>query len=113
MGDSYSSAIDHIQPPLAMLCLAGLGFLFVPGARWCSAVAPILLVAAQVPMTTRLVKRLGSTKYLAYAWMSFVRSFWRGTGLAMGALAQVRELLAGKRPQLDGSANASIEKERD
>lgn len=106
MGDSYSSAIDHVQPPLAMLCLAGLGFLLVPGARWCSVVAPILLVAAQVPMTARLVKRLGSTRYLAYAWLSFVRSFWRGTGMALGAFAYVKELLFGKTPQRDGSADA-------
>ncbi len=113
MGDSYSSAIDHAQPPLAMLSLVGLGLLFVPGARWCSLVAPILLVAAQVPMTSRLVKRLGSTKYLAYAWMSFVRSFWRGTGMAQGVIACVKELLAGKTAQPDGSADASIEKEGD
>jgi len=113
LGDSYSSVIDHIQPPLAMLSLAGMGFLFVPGARWCSAVVPILLVAFQVPMTARLVRRLRSAKYLAYAWMSFVRSFWRGAGMTLGVAAYLKQRLSAKAMQPDGSGNVSIEEKKD
>ena len=33
-GDSYSSALDHMQPPLAMISLVSLVLLLVPVVRW-------------------------------------------------------------------------------
>jgi len=113
MGDSYSSVIDHVQPPLAMISLAALPLLFVPGCRWATLVPVILLVASQGPMTARLVRRLRSPKYLAYGWMSFLRSFWRGVGMTLGVLAYMNARLFARARSSNGSANASIEKETD
>lgn len=86
-GDSYSSIVDHMQPPLAMLILPSL--LLLPFASlW---MVPVLLVVllflAQLPMTFRLVGRLKQPRYLAYALMSFIRAFWRGVGMSAATLS--------------------------
>jgi len=111
LGDSYSSAVDHVQPPLAMLSLAGLVCLLVPGWRWGAAIAPALLVLAQVPMTLRLAARLRSAKYLAYAWMSLVRSFWRGAGMSLGVVACLTHRPGGQPRTTNGSRDVSVEKQ--
>lgn len=89
MGDSYSSLIDHAQPPLAMLVLATLPLLAFARWRWICIAIAALLALLQTPMTWRLVCRTGQLRYLAYAGMSFVRAFWRGVGLCAGAIALV------------------------
>lgn len=89
-GDSYSRLSDHVQPPLAMLSLAGLAFLLVPGLWWGSLAAPALLAAAQFPMTWRLLRRLRRPSYLAFAPMSFLRAFWRGVGFVAGSIDVMR-----------------------
>ena len=71
-GDSYSSLLDHVQPPLAVLAVAAL---------------PLMLGLASIPMTLRLLSRLREPRYLLYAVMSFVRAFWRGLGMVHGTLA--------------------------
>jgi len=85
-GDAYSGFIDHVQPPLAMLCLAALPTLLFPATRWILPVLAGLLLAAQLPMTARLISRTRDWRYAAYAVMGFVRAFWRGTGLTQGVL---------------------------
>lgn len=104
-GDSYSSLVDHIQPPLAMLCLVSLPLLLFGVTRRIPAVPLGLLVLAQVPMTWRLVRRTGQMKYVLFAWMSFWRAFWRGVGLTQAALA----LIAGRarRPAPRGDVSQS------
>ena len=88
-GDSYSSLLDHLQPPLAMLCLT----LVLPLILWpCSltvlalSTALFALAAMQLPLTGRLIRRTGQWRYAAFAPMSFLRSFYRGIGMTMGTL---------------------------
>lgn len=89
VGDSYSSFLDHIQPPLALLSLAALPLLLTPwpAVRRLVLVPLLLLLPAPLPLTVRLVRRLGQWRYLAYAPMSIVRAYFRGAGLAHGLLA--------------------------
>jgi len=91
VGDSYSSWVDHVQPPLAMLTLATAPLSFVRGMAWVPGVALGGLVLATVPMTWRLLVRLRRPKYVVYGWMSMVRAFWRGFGLGCGTLAYLSE----------------------
>jgi glycosyltransferase involved in cell wall biosynthesis len=93
-GDAYSGVVDHTQPPLAMLALASLPMAF----WWPWALAPLavlaLLLAAQVPMTLRLVRRTRSARYAFFAPLGFVRAFVRGVGMSLAVLTF---LLSGKR----------------
>ncbi len=90
-GDSYSSLLDHIQPPLAMLCLAMVPFVIWNFPRL-SFLTPSLLLnillgilfLLQLPLTLRLVKRNKQLRYLAFAPMSFIRAFARGIGMSLG-----------------------------
>ncbi len=87
--DSYSSIVDHIQPPLAMLALAASPTLLFAPLRWAPLIPLGLLAATQLPMTTRLMRRTGEARFLMFAWMSFVRAFWRGIGLTAGVLSSM------------------------
>ncbi|MFQ5591202.1 MAG: glycosyltransferase [Phycisphaerae bacterium] len=80
-GDAYSSLIDHVQPPVALSALASLPLLLFTNARWVPMALIMLLAAAQVPMTLRLVKRKRQVAYVMYAGLSFVRVFWRAAGM--------------------------------
>jgi glycosyltransferase involved in cell wall biosynthesis len=87
VGDSYSSLVDNGQPLVAMLLILALPMLLVAHVRW---LAPMLLVAlalAQVPMTSRLIRRTRDWRYLLFVPMSMVRAFARGIGLSTGVLA--------------------------
>lgn len=86
-GDSYSSALDHIQPPLALMSLAALLLLFVPLGWSVAPVLFVLLLLVQLPRAIRLVRRLQRLRYLLFAVMSFFRAYWRGVGMARGVLA--------------------------
>ena len=92
-GDSYSSIIDHVQPPLAIALLASLPLLLFGPTRLIPPALAILLAAAPVPMTLRIVRRTRRVGHLFYAPMSFVRAFARGLGLTWGVLSG---LIAGK-----------------
>jgi glycosyltransferase involved in cell wall biosynthesis len=95
-GDSYSSIVDHVQPPLAMLALACLPlFLFEP-VRWIPPLPLFMLIAAQAPITWRLVLRKRQARYACFAIMSFVRAIWRGIGMTAGVLAVLRAKLGGR-----------------
>ena len=83
-GDSYSSFVDHVQPPLAMLTLASLVLLLAVPLRWIPIVPLALLGMAQIPMTCRLLRRLRQWRYLLFGAMSFLRAFWRGVGMIQG-----------------------------
>lgn len=98
MGDSYSSLVDHAQPPLAVLALASLPLVAVRGGLWMPIGFVAMLIAAQVPLTLRLVRRLGRPRYLWFGVMSFIRAFWRGIGLAQGVLGvMMSKLTSGRR----------------
>lgn len=85
-GDSYSSLVDHGQPPLAVLALILSPLLFFGPFAWVPVALLALLLAAQAPMTIRIVRRLRRPRYLYFAVMSFVRAFWRGVGMTHGML---------------------------
>jgi cellulose synthase/poly-beta-1,6-N-acetylglucosamine synthase-like glycosyltransferase len=99
-GDSYSNWVDHVQPPLAVLALASLPLLSFGPLAWISAGPVALLLAAQIPMTVRLILRLRRPRYLCYAAMSFVRAFWRGIGMTRGVLGYL----------LSGSKRSGVER---
>ena len=85
-GDSYSGALDHVQPPLAVLSLAALPLLFVPHGRPVTPALVLLLLLVQLPLAARLVRRLRRPRYLLFAVMSFLRAYWRGLGMTRGML---------------------------
>ncbi len=92
-GDTYSSLLDHIQPPLAMLTLASLVFSPCPHfrhLRYAPLFGMLLILIATVPMTWRLVRRTREARYLCFSLMSLVRAFWRGVGMTVGMLATLR-----------------------
>ncbi|WP_404310027.1 glycosyltransferase [Neorhodopirellula lusitana] len=94
-GDSYASLLDYVQPPLAMLTLASLPLLVVGfWSRNVVALIPCILAAMlfllQFPMTSALIHGSDGWQRLrvaGFAVMSFVRSFARGVGMTLGALA--------------------------
>ncbi|MCG8404652.1 MAG: glycosyltransferase [Phycisphaerales bacterium] len=89
LGDSYSSVIDHGQPPLAMLVLITSPLVVLPYARWVPAGLVVALIAAQLPLTLRLTRRLKKARYLCFGFMSFIRAFWRGIGMTHGMFGYV------------------------
>jgi len=84
--NSYSGALDHAQPVLAMGLLASLPCLALPFVRWLPAAALVLLLAAQAPMTIRLVRRRRAARYLAFAPLGACRAVWRGVGMTHGTI---------------------------
>ena len=99
-GDSYSSWVDHVQPPLAVLALVSLPLLSLGAWAWISPGPVALLLAAQIPMTVRLFMRMRRPRYLLYAALSFVRAFWRGIGMTHGVLGYL----------LSGSKRSGVER---
>ncbi len=85
-GDSYSSLLDHMQPPLAMLTLASVPSLAMGRFALISASLVSLLVLAQFPLTSRIVRRKRQPRYVFFGVMSFLRAFWRGVGMTHGVL---------------------------
>jgi len=92
-GDSYSSLLDHLQPPLAMTLLAAA--LAAPiGAILTASLWPLLvplalaafLLLMQAPLTAKLLSRCGEFKYLAFAPMSALRAVYRGLGMSLATL---------------------------
>jgi glycosyltransferase involved in cell wall biosynthesis len=104
-GDVYSGLLDHIQPPLAMLLLALLPALpFWPPLAWAALPGAVALLAAQLPMTVRLVRRLRRPRYLLFAPFGWVRAFARGLGMSYAVLRFVIPWGArGKRAGLPGT----------
>jgi glycosyltransferase involved in cell wall biosynthesis len=89
MGDSYSSLVDNVQPPLAMLLLASLPALFIPHGWPIALVLAVMLAAAQIPMTVRILRSTGRWALLSYAPMGFLRAFARGFGLSWAVVCYV------------------------
>ncbi|HTN77885.1 MAG TPA: glycosyltransferase [Pirellulaceae bacterium] len=92
-GDAYSGFVDHIQPPLAMLCLAALPLVIWPIVCWLPLSLFALLLLAQLPMTWRIYRRTGQVSYLSFAGLSALRAFWRGIGMVQGVF---QYLLSGR-----------------
>lgn len=98
-GDSYSGFVDHVQPPLGLAALLGVPLLLTgtPGVAVETGLIGALL-ACQVPMTRRLMRRTGDPRYAAFAPMGAARAVVRGLGFAHGvADVSVRRWLGGDR----------------
>jgi len=96
-GDSYSSAIDHAQPPVALAALALTPLLAVapaPGVAWSVALAPagawLVVLLMSAPRAASLVRRTGRWSMLAFAPMAAVRAVARGVGVLTGLCARAR-----------------------
>ncbi|MEO1128606.1 MAG: glycosyltransferase [Planctomycetota bacterium] len=95
-GDAYASLVDYAQPPLALLVAASPPLVLLPllpipatTAAACAslpAIAALLLLLAQVPMTIRLLRRTRDPRMLMYAPFGWLRSFWRAFGMAEGMI---------------------------
>lgn len=86
-GDSYSGIIDHLQPPLSVICLASMPLFPVSGWRWVPLSLMGLLLFFQMPMTLRLLWRTRRVQYALYALMGTIRAVWRGAGMMRGLFA--------------------------
>ncbi len=85
-GDSYSNSLDHAQPVLAMLALAAAPLAYwSPFGSICLAFCALLL-ACQLPMTTKIIMRTKHWRYLAYIPFGFLRAFRRGLGMTAGVI---------------------------
>ena len=86
--DGYSTLVDHVQPPLAVVLTVSLiGSVFMPRLFRIAAWAWWLLFAAQVPMTLRMTASLGR-EGLWYVPFNLIRTVAR---------ACIGSLLVGKR----------------
>jgi len=79
--NSYSSWVDHVQPPLAIAALLMLPGVLTPATRVAAPLLLLLLAALQVPMATRLIRRTGEWRYAWFVPMSAIRAAARGLGL--------------------------------
>lgn len=86
LGNSYSGPIDHLQPALALMTIATLPLLLFSRYYGIPVGLAVVLLILQMPMTWRLVHRTRSPRYLAFAGLGFLRSFWRGAGMLRGLL---------------------------
>ncbi len=86
-GDSYSSIVDHAQPPLAMLFVASVPLTLIGRLAVVPAALLLLLLLAQLPLTMKLMLRRRQPRYAFFAPMSLIRAFWRGFGMTQGLLA--------------------------
>jgi glycosyltransferase involved in cell wall biosynthesis len=89
-GDAYSSTIDHVQPPLALAILGLLPLIPVESVPLLVAWGLLVLLLAQLPMTSRLVRETGRLRYVAFAPFGVARAFARGLGMAAGLWPLVR-----------------------
>lgn len=107
-GDSYSSIIDHAQPPIAVLALAATPLAVIPlvtpatnALAWLPAALWTLLIALHVPMTAAIVARTRDPRMLAFVPMGAVRAIARGVGALNGLIDRVtaaRTRAAGSPP---------------
>lgn len=88
-GNSYSGAVDHLQPFVAAGLVASL-----PAILWWpwGSIVPLslaaLLLLLQGPMTIAMIRRAG----ISMAWfapMSSIRAIWRAAGLVQGVVDRV------------------------
>jgi len=101
VGDSYSGLSDHLQPVLALLSLALLPTLFWPAGLMAEGLCLLGLGLTQLPKTIRIVQQTQSSHYLLFGAMSFLRSYARGLGFALGAFAALKSGRASTRVPRD------------
>lgn len=100
--NSYSGPFDHLQPPVAMICLASLPGLLIPNLHPWVPLPWAFLSLLTLPMTARLLLRTRSLKGLGYPLFSVWRAFPRGIGMLAGVAS-----LGLDRLRAAGSAGSS------
>jgi glycosyltransferase involved in cell wall biosynthesis len=95
--NSYSSALDHLQPvlPLAAVPACAAAVLGMPW--WVAALPWVLLVILQCPMAAAMVARSGPAMG-AFVPLGVVRSVARCLGLCEGVLDRLRSRAPGGKP---------------
>ena len=91
-GDRYSSHIDHVQPPLALLLLALLPLTPLPPVALLFSAGIGLLALLQMPMALRLARRTRDPRYLAFVGFGPIRAFARAIGMAAACYRQSQKL---------------------
>lgn len=86
LGNSYSSAVDHVQPVVAVATLAGLPALAFPRVRVAWLTLPLALFLLHLPMTWRLLRRTRDLRMVSHAPLGMVRAVVRGIGMSLAVL---------------------------
>ncbi len=84
--NSYSGALDHLQPFVAAALVGSLpAIAWWPWGGLVPAVFAVVLLLMQLPMTGRMIARAGGAMvfFMALGW---IRSIWRSVGLAHGVV---------------------------
>lgn len=89
--NSYSNAVDHVQPVVAIAALVALPGLAFPRFRLLSVALLVVLLVLHLPMTWRLVRRTGTWRMTWFAPLGMVRAVARGIGMGRGVLGLVLE----------------------
>ncbi len=87
MGNSYSSLLDHVQPIFGLALLVSLVSLPIPSLRFLSPAILGVLLALQLPMTVRLLRRTNDPRMVIYVPLAAVRAVVRGIGMAVALIA--------------------------
>jgi GT2 family glycosyltransferase len=86
MGNSYSTALDHVQPVVAVGTLSTVPLLVTASFGWVPVAFVAALVLLQTPLTLRMLRRTGNPRLLAFIPLGVTRSFVRGLGMARGVV---------------------------
>ncbi|HSM37519.1 MAG TPA: glycosyltransferase [Longimicrobiales bacterium] len=87
-GDDYSGIVDHLQPVVAVAAALATALAFVGVPRVVPALLWGSLLALQLPMTARLIRRMPSLQALTYLPLGSLRALWRGLGMTAALLRQ-------------------------
>lgn len=85
-GNSYSSWVDHIQPPLATAAVLALPSLLFSTTRLLVPLLILALIGLQLPMAIRLIRRTSQWPYAVFVPMGVVRAAARGLGMTQAAI---------------------------
>jgi len=88
-GDSYSSLLDHLAPPLAAVSVLSVACVLLPYGWTIPLALLTLLLFMQLPMTCAIIARTKRAAHLLFAPMSFVRAYARAFGMSLGTLTLI------------------------
>jgi len=83
-GDVYAGLLGFVQPPLALLTLLLLPFLFIRSVIYFFFSFLILQAIMQLVMPFSLIRRTKKAKYIYLTFITFLREYSRGIGMAIG-----------------------------
>ncbi len=83
-GDNYAGILDFVRPPLALLTIVTLPFIYFPFMAFLLCFLLILQLILQLSMPFSIVKRTKNIKYFYLTFIVFLRDYVRGVGMIMG-----------------------------